>query len=132
MEPRRIVLDLGTGSGILAIAANFLGARAVHACDVDPVAIEVARENLDRNSAQQAGLFCGSIDSIASDTVGFLLCNLTADVIVESLPEIQRALKPHGIVVFRILNSQSWDVRQEPRAGTDVLQERPVENGVLW
>ncbi len=60
MEPRRIVLDLGTGSGILAIAATFLGARAVHACDVDPVAIEVARENLDRNSAQPVGLFCGS------------------------------------------------------------------------
>ena len=126
MEPRRIVLDLGTGSGILAMAATFLGARAVHACDVDAVALEVARENLDRNSAQPVGLFCGSIDSIASDTVGFLLCNLTADVIVENLPEIQRALKPHGIVVFSgILNSQSWDVRQRAKElGLTVLQEK--------
>jgi len=126
MEPRRVVVDLGTGSGILAIAATFLGARAVHACDLDPVAIEVARENLDRNSAQPVGLFCGSIDSIASDTVGFLLCNLTADGIAENLPEIQRALKSRGIVVFSgILNSQSWDVRQVAKdLGLTVLQEK--------
>jgi ribosomal protein L11 methyltransferase len=58
--------------------------------------------------------------------VGFLLCNLTADSIVENLPEIQRALKPRGIVVFSgILNSQSWDVRQVAKdLGLTVLQEK--------
>ena len=61
MEPRMIVLDLGTGSGILAIAAKLLNARSVHGCDTDPVAIAVARDNLERNAAQSIGLMCGVI-----------------------------------------------------------------------
>lgn len=126
MEPRRIVLDLGTGSGILAIAATFLGARVVHACDSDPVAVEVARENLERNSAQAITLMCGSVDAVANDAVTFLLCNLTSDVIIEVLPDIQRALRPQGIAVFSgVLSSQSCDVRQKAKeVGLTVLQEK--------
>jgi ribosomal protein L11 methyltransferase len=126
MEPRRVVLDLGTGSGLLAIAATFLGARIVHACDVDPVAVEVARENLERNTTQPLSLICGSIDAIASDSVGFLVCNLTSEVIVDILPDIHRALRPRGIVVFSgILNAQSYDVRQRAKQqGLGVLQEK--------
>ena len=126
MEARKIVLDLGTGSGILALAAKHLEARAVHACDTDPVAIAVARENMARNSAESIGLMCGSIDAIAGNSVGFLLCNLTADVIGEILPEIQRAMRPQGIAVLSgILTSQSRDIRQKAvPLGFSVLQER--------
>ena len=113
MEPRHIVLDLGTGSGILAIAASLLGAKAVHACDSDPVAIDVARENIARNSTPPITLFCGSIDAVAADSIGFVLCNLTADTIAESFSEIRRALRPRGIAAFSgILNSQSLGIRQ--------------------
>src|SRR5688572_7510399 len=126
MEPRKVVLDLGTGSGILAIAAKLLDSRAVHGCDTDPVAIAVARENLDRNSAGSVGLICGSIDAVASNGVGFLLCNLTADCVAETLPEIQRATRPQGIAVFSgILTSQSRGLRQiAVPLGLTVLQER--------
>jgi ribosomal protein L11 methyltransferase len=126
MEPRKTVLDLGTGSGILAIAAKHLEARAVHACDTDAVAVAVARENLKMNGAGKSGLMCGSIDAIASDSVGFLLCNLTADVIGEILPEIERAVRPQGIAVLSgILTSQSRDIRQKAGPlGLSVLQER--------
>jgi ribosomal protein L11 methyltransferase len=125
MEPRRVVLDLGTGSGILLIAAKLLDARSVHGCDTDPVAIAVARENIERNG-QSAGLMCGSIDAIASKSVGFILCNLTADTISEVLPDIQRAMRPQAIVVFSgILTSQSRDIRQKAGPlGLAVLQEK--------
>jgi ribosomal protein L11 methyltransferase len=126
MEPRKIVLDLGAGSGILAIAAKLLDARSVHGCDTDPVAIAVAKENIERNAAQSIGLMCGSIDAIASKSVGFLLCNLTADTISELLPDIQRAMRLHAIAVFSgILTSQSRDIRQKAGPlGLTVLQER--------
>jgi len=125
MEPRKVVLDLGTGSGILTIAARLLDARHVHGCDTDPVAIAVARENVERNE-QSIGLMCGSIDAIASKSVGFLLCNLTADAISELLPDIQRAMRPHAIAVFSgILTSQGRDIRQKAGPlGLSVLQER--------
>ena len=126
MEPRKTVLDLGTGSGILAIAAKHLEARAVHACDTDPVAIEVARENLKLNGGEKTGLMCGSIDAFANDSVSFLLCNLTAEVIGEILPEIERAMRPQGIAVLSgILTSQSRDIRHKAGPlGLSVLQER--------
>ena len=46
VEPDQTVLDLGTGSGILAISARLLGAKDVFACDIDPVAVQVARANV--------------------------------------------------------------------------------------
>jgi ribosomal protein L11 methyltransferase len=126
MEPRKIVLDLGTGSAILAIAAKLLQARAVHGCDTDPVALEVARENLERNIALSIGLMCGSIDAIANDSIGFLLCNLTADDISELLPELRSAMRPQAIAVFSgILTTQSRDIRHKAEEmGLTVLQER--------
>jgi ribosomal protein L11 methyltransferase len=126
MEPRRIVLDVGAGSAILAIAAKLLGARLVCACDSDPVAVEVARENLERNSVSSAVLYCGSVDAVANGAVGFVVCNLTADVIGEILPEIHRAMRPQGIAVFSgILNSQTHNIRQVAKPlGFAVLQEK--------
>jgi ribosomal protein L11 methyltransferase len=113
LEPRHVVLDLGAGSGILAIAAVLMDARAVLACDNDPIAIEVARENLERNSASRIGLFCGSVDAIADASVGLILCNLTGESIAELFPEIRRTLRPRGIAVLSgILNSQSMGIRQ--------------------
>ena len=124
-DPASVVLDLGTGSGILAIAAQRLGATRVHACDVDPVAVEVAGENLERNLVPAIGLMCGSVDAVGGSTVDLLLCNLTADVIAEVLPEIHRTLQPEGIAVFSgILDFQRSDVLTRAiRLGFILLEE---------
>ncbi len=107
LQPGSTVLDLGTGSGILAIAAAQLGAKAVFACDNDPVAVEVARENAARNSAGQIRLMCSSIDAVADRSVDVLLCNVTADVISAIYDDIHRVLRPNGLAIFSgILNFQ--------------------------
>lgn len=105
------VLDLGTGSAILSIAAALLGHRAVVACDVDRDAVGVARENLRRNRSD-AELFVGSADAIAPGTIGLLLANLTADVIAELLDDIARLLRAGATAVFSgILLAQAEEVR---------------------
>jgi ribosomal protein L11 methyltransferase len=107
IPPGGVVLDLGTGSGILAIAASLLGAKTVWACDNDPVAVEVAQENVARNASGRAGLMCGSIDAVVDQSVDLLLCNLTADVITAIYRDIHRVMRPQGIAIFSgILNSQ--------------------------
>ncbi len=74
-------LDVGTGTGILAIAAAKLGAR-VEACDTDADAIEIARENARVNNvADQINFWVGSIDE-ATASADLVCANLTADVIV--------------------------------------------------
>jgi ribosomal protein L11 methyltransferase len=113
VEPRHLVLDLGTGSGILAIASRLLGASRVFACDIDPVAVQVARANIERNAENNVWTFCGSVDSVRSHSVGLLLCNLTADLIVSLFPEIDRVLEDRGFAVFSgILQEQNEQVRE--------------------
>lgn len=112
VEPRHVVLDLGTGSGILAIASRMLGAKTVLACDVDPVAAQVAYENIGRNAEPDVWTVCGTVEAMAAASVDLLLCNLTADLIVSNFPEIHRAVRPSGIAILSgILNEQREEIR---------------------
>jgi ribosomal protein L11 methyltransferase len=111
VEPDHIVLDVGTGSGILALAARLLGARQVIACDIDPVAVQVALANVARNDEHEISTICGSVDCIAQHTINLLLGNLNADVIVELFPEFDRVVSPSGLAIFSgVLNEQREDV----------------------
>src|SRR5206468_1445694 len=113
IEPTHVVLDLGTGSGILAIASRLLGAERVFACDIDPVAVRVAQANIERNAENDVYTFCGSLDAVASDSVHLLLGNLTADVITSLFPEFDRVLRSNGLAILSgILHEQGEDVRE--------------------
>ena len=113
IEPHHVVLDIGTGSGILAIAARLLGAREVFACDIDPVAALVARANIERNSEKDVWTFCGSVDAVMSGSVRLVVCNLTAELIMGLFSEIDRVLQPCGIVIFSgILREKHEEMRE--------------------
>src|SRR5262245_14735189 len=113
VEPSQAVLDIGTGSGILAIASRLLGATPIFACDIDPVSPEVARANFERNAAGDIHLFCGSLDAVKSTSVDLLLGNLTADVIISLFPEFHRVLADHGVAILSgILKDQDEDLRE--------------------
>jgi ribosomal protein L11 methyltransferase len=99
--PRR-VLDVGTGSGILAIAAAKLGARVVIALDVDPVAAEAARENVLRNRVEpRVHAVQGTVDSIAdAPQWNLIVVNILADVIPELMPALTTRLAADGRLVL--------------------------------
>jgi ribosomal protein L11 methyltransferase len=113
IEPAQTVLDVGTGSGILAIASRLLGAKRIFACDIDPVAVQVAGANIKRNAENNVHTFCGSLDAVGSSSIHLLLGNLTIDVITALFPEFERVLHQHGIAILSgILHEQHEDVRQ--------------------
>ena len=119
-----LIVDLGTGSGILAIAARLLGCRHVIGCDHDPDSVCVAAENIERNADQFVPVFCGSIDAVRPESVDLLLCNLTADVIAQLFSEIRRALKPGGSVIFSgILVEQRGQIRDIVTNGGWVVED---------
>ena len=112
VEPDQLILDVGTGSGILAIAARLLGAKKVIACDVDPVAVQVATANIDRNAEHDIWTFCGSLDAVNKDSVHLAMGNLTADLVVDLFPEFDRVLKRHGLAILSgILLDQADEIR---------------------
>lgn len=99
-------LDVGTGTGILAIAAALLAPAAhVEACDTDADAIEIARENAAANHVgDKIGLRVGSVDEKTS-SADFICANLTADVIVKLLPTLV-GLSCGRLVLSGILETQ--------------------------
>lgn len=91
------VIDVGTGSGILAIAAARLGARQVAARDVDPIAVEVARANVRTNGVPGAvRVVRGAGLGDPGGPVRLILANIVADVIIPLLPRVRRRLGAGG------------------------------------
>jgi len=93
-------LDVGTGSGILAIALDKLGAREVWAIDNDPVALEVARENLIVNHAAQKVHLTGKNLSAIRKTFSLVVANLTAESILELAEGLERKVARKGFLIL--------------------------------
>ncbi|MGQ9522383.1 MAG: 50S ribosomal protein L11 methyltransferase [Anaerolineae bacterium] len=127
------VLDLGTGSGILAIAAAKLGAGRVLALDTDPQAVAVARENVRRNGvADRVRVARGSLAQ-AVGRFDLIVVNILAQVIVEMLDQgLARRLAPEGrLVVTGLLLGQEEEVRKAfQRNGLVIVGRRQMEDWV--
>lgn len=97
------VIDIGTGSGILMIAAKLLGASEVYGTDIDEFSMEVAKENLELNkiSLDDIKLLKGNLLEVIDDKkFDIVLCNILSDVLVKLLDEIKYILKPNSKVLF--------------------------------
>ena len=97
------VLDIGTGSGILSICAAKLGATSVNAYDIDPVAVKVARDNVDCEGLKNISV--GISDLLSGvDTSGgkydFCMANIVADIILRMLPDIGGYLSDNATIIL--------------------------------
>ncbi|PYV42423.1 MAG: hypothetical protein DMG06_14045 [Acidobacteria bacterium] len=124
--PKRDFLDIGTGSGILAIAATKLGARRVVACDVDPVVIRIARANAVINRcASKIKFVLGEITEIGNSRFDFLVANLTLEIVEESLFQMLKRLRPGGwLALSGILDRQLPQFNRRLRETSLIFQER--------
>ncbi len=86
LRPGQSVLDVGTGTGILAAAAALLGASPVLACDIDAEAAAIARANL----ASSIGVFAGSLRSLRTASVDVVVANLNAETLIANANELMR------------------------------------------
>jgi ribosomal protein L11 methyltransferase len=97
---RPTVFDLGTGSGILAIAAAKLGAGGVTACDIDPLACETATRNVALNAVSET-VSVGLPDQAARlGRVDVVVANLTADDLIALMAEIAGLVAPTGEAIL--------------------------------
>jgi ribosomal protein L11 methyltransferase len=102
LRPGDRVVDLGTGTAILAAASAAMGAGPVLAIDSDPVAVRVARETLRRNGlARRVALRCAdAAEALAAGPFDLALVNIGATVIARILPDLAAALAPGGRAVL--------------------------------
>ena len=96
----RSVLDVGCGSGILALASLLLGARFAHGIDVDRSAIAVTLENAARNGLEDRLTAAWQAIDQCKQTYELVLANILAPVLIELAADLQRVTAQGGIIVL--------------------------------
>lgn len=139
IAPGDTVFDVGTGSGILAIAAALLGASRVDGVDIEPVSVRQARENVAGNgvgdrvriepgSADRARLLVGDYDLV--------LANIIARILIEIAPHLATAVKPGGTLILSgIIEPKEQEVVEAFRKlGLEMRQREQMEDWVaqVW
>lgn len=124
------VFDFGTGTGILAILAEKIGAANVTAIDIDEWSIENAKENIERNK-------CSKIDVHLSTTIplqhfDFVLANINRNVILQYMPLLKKAFKPQGqLLLSGLLVQDEEDIRNACSSHNFSFQNKSEFSGWL-
>lgn len=128
-----VLLDVGTGSGILAIVSLMYGIKEAVGTDLDPCAVEAVRENMEVNgvNADQFEMMIGNIisDPEIQDRVGYerydiVVANILAEVLLPLTPVVKKCLKPGGIYITSgiIAEKEQLVVDAVKAAGMEVLE----------
>lgn len=112
VTPGTRVMDVGTGSGILAIGAALLNASTVLAVDIDPVAVKVAKENVAQNGlAHKISVMEGDLVRDVHETFDLCIANILADVICFLCVPLKTKIRPGGIFICSgIIRDREQDV----------------------
>jgi ribosomal protein L11 methyltransferase len=107
---KKTVLDVGSGSGILAIAASKLGAQDVLGIDIDPETLPVAEANRDLNHAV-ARFELGTLTDLPDSFADVIIANLYAELHITLAPDYAKVLKPGGaLIITGILAAKAPEV----------------------
>ena len=112
VRPGDRLLDLGAGSAILSIAAAKLGATVL-AVDIDPVALDNARENLVANGvADRVEIICGSLDGVSETNFDVIVANIQSNVLIPLLADLRERLRTGGrLILSGILDREEDQLR---------------------
>lgn len=122
-------LDIGTGSGILAIALARLGCLEVCAVDIDPVAVKAASENIARNGlTDRITVRQGDLARSEQGQFDFICANILADVIISLAPALPKLMAPHArFLASGIIREREQDVLKACQAAGLHVQDRRAE-----
>ena len=124
----RSVLDVGTGSGVLAIAASRLGAGDVTGLDDDADAIHAAWENLALNPGATVALIVGELRSTELVAADVILANLTGGLLIASAERLRKLTNAHGRLILS--GFQTHEERDVVAAyGAFTVEQRGEEDG---
>lgn len=122
------IFDVGTGSGILSIAAAKMGAKRVRAVDVDDVAVRVAEENFQRNGLSGVETAVGSAKDNGSRQWSLVIANILSNVLIELMPALKAALRLDGLLMLSgIINDQEQPMLDCLAAHHLTIRSRHVE-----
>ena len=127
IKPGDSVIDVGTGSGILMIAAERLGASEIYGTDIDEMAVAAAKENLELNSidSTKAKVYKGDLISVVKDKkFDVVVANILADVLLILIKDISKVVKKGGKIIFSGIIEDKCDIvkKEVENLGFEVAQ----------
>lgn len=119
------VVDIGTGSGVLSIGAAMLGAKSVHALDLDEVAVRSAKENVELNKVSDTvSVFHGNLLDTVKEPADVVVANILAEIIMSFTDDAFTIVKPGGLYVTSgIIGAKRDDVKAALEASGFVIEE---------
>ncbi len=126
----RTILDLGSGTAILSIAAQKLGAGPALCVDIEPKAVASARHNCRLNAIGiNIEHRCGTLEAIDEAHFDLILANIYGDILLDICADLVEKVRPGGILLLSgMLWEYNFDVRKKyEKAGCTVLKNRFLE-----
>ncbi|PIC73190.1 50S ribosomal protein L11 methyltransferase [Sporosarcina sp. P26b] len=134
LEPNQTIVDVGTGSGVLAIGAALLGAKHITALDLDEVAVRAAEENVTYNHVDdRITVLKGNLLDSIEEPPDLIIANILADVIMSFSQDAYQLVKPGGLFITSgIIGAKRDEVRNDLIAqGFEILETVLMEDWVV-
>ncbi|PIC87888.1 50S ribosomal protein L11 methyltransferase [Sporosarcina sp. P20a] len=133
LEPGQTIVDVGTGSGVLAIGAALLGAKHITALDLDEVAVRAAQENVTYNHADdRITVLKGNLLESIEEPPDMIIANILAEVIMSFSKDAYQLVKPGGLFITSgIIGAKRDEVRNDLTAqGFEIVETVLMEDWV--
>ena len=118
------VFDIGTGSGILALVAAKLGAKEVIGVDLDPVAVDSAKENLTFNDVDNIKILEGNLLDVVNGKADIVVANIIAEIICVLVDDVKKVLNKDGLFITSgiIHEKRNMVIEKLENSGFEVLE----------
>lgn len=119
-----VVFDIGTGSGILALVASKLNAKHVVGVDLDPVAVDSAKENIEYNNVNNIEVIYGNLVDVVEGKADLVVANILAEVVCILTDDVKKVLKQGGLYITSgiIHDRRDMVIEKLEKEGFEVLE----------
>lgn len=135
MEPDSVVLDVGSGSGILSIGAAILGAKSVDALDIDPTAVKTCIENVAKNDlAESIECIVGVCADAPKKQYDLIVMNIVAEIVAEESERVFSLLPPGGQFISSGIIEYKQEIAESAfkKAGFEIIEMRKKESWLAY
>ena len=123
------ILDVGSGTGVLSILSEKMGASKVMALDIDPNAYENSLENIRLNNCSHISVVCGDVFNIDDANFDFLFANINKNVLLKEIEVYTKFLKKEGLLVLSGFFDSDFDsINQQALASNLILKSQDSKN----